>query len=845
MCIPQREVPLDETPYSPPDAFDRVLRAEHGAIAKRTKRKTSGAWTGVALSGGGIRSASFCLGALQAMAEAGWLSKFDYLSTVSGGGYIGAGLQWLLHRDAQEQPGGKDFPYGLDSQLRIQPRTGRQTNLQYLRWHANYLLPGGGLTIFSAVAVVLRTAFLSLAIWLPVLILFFLFFQHLAAQPQVMCRFGSLPPAMLIPVDVIPGSWRVPTPNVCAQWERGESIDEAFWPDQLGMLSPVYALCIYIACICAAGLVLLSLAVAFVSITRFPQSTKRSFVIQAIGFGILGAIGIAVSIFLIGELATREKPQLNEMAAAVLLLTVGLAAMLPLVNLLGLLIFRSLYKNAEYFLRRSFEIIGGKLLQVFIYSAILGSIPIIANYALRSDWVSRVGGAIAGGSGFVAVVLGHLLQSRRLAFGPLGQTLTGLLAFIFLYGVLIIAFWLNSKLYNPDVPYFFKLLFAGVVTMALVFGSLSNSNSIGLHRFYRDRLMELFMPSKHSVERGAPSASYAADRLSVTQLWSGPAKTLELFPIINCHAILVNDSDPVLARRGGANFTITPLHIGSAVHGWEECASYERKNREMSLATAIAASGAAANANAAYVGAGVTRNRAVSLVLMLLNVRLGVWIRRPSRSSSGNFLKPTPFFPTLWYGILSRGYTAKSDFVEISDGGHFENLGIYELVRRKADLIIAFDGEADPDTALPALVSLTRRLEEDFGATLDFGAGLDTIMPKEPARARYPKEAKYADLPYARGTIKYADDPNKVSTLIYVKATLLDDMPFSARGYRAKNPDFPNESTADQFYSPEQLDAYRELGRACAVRAITMHKDVMQTLSTSAQVPAANAADAH
>jgi hypothetical protein len=212
------------------------------------------------------------------------------------------------------------------------------------------------------------------------------------------------------------------------------------------------------------------------------------------------------------------------------------------------------------------------------------------------------------------------------------------------------------------------------------------------------------------------------------------------------------------------------------------------------------------------------------LVLSLFNIRLGVWVRRPSSERGINFLKPTLLFPSIWYGPFSRGYRAQSTFVEVSDGGHFENLGVYELVRRRLDLIIAFDGEADPTTSLPALVSMSRRIKEDFGASLTFDTGIDALMPfASPEDPKYPNDAKFATMPCLKATIRYANDPHHVTTLIYIKASLIKEAPFVAKGYRAQNSDYPNESTTNQFYSPEQFDAYRELGVACATTAVKVH----------------------
>lgn len=808
----------DEHYWSSADGFREVLKAEHAAIAARIGRGSEEVWTAISLSGGGIRSASFCLGALQALARSEILPRIDYISTVSGGGYLGAGLQWLLCQDPATGAGKKDFPYGVTAQLTIDASK-KQTNLQYLRWHANYLLPGNGLDIYSALTVVVRTVFLSLAIWFPLIVLFFFALQLLASSPSVQ-EFSQEYVRIPLPADLL-----------CPSWTTFQGCHESKnWPDQLDYYSMFYAVSLYVAYAGACLLALLALAVAFVSITRFPQSITGKFALLAV---LSGVVGGALLIFDFGLLSffneTRGEVKVPADAVsfvlAVVFFLVGWVFLLPAINLAGMVVAGERYKNADYFLRRLFERVGGRLLRYTLYALVFGSIPIAYKYILIT--VPTSSGAISLVSGLATALIGHLGQSKRVNLGPVGQVLAGFVACVFLYSVLIVAYHVSSSLFDPTFAknhYYSRPIAEAIVIVSMIFGISSNSNTTGLHRFYRDRLMELFMPSAESTGAGISTSSFEADRLSVSQCWSLRfKKPLGLFPIVNCNAILVNDPDPILSSRGGASFAFTPLHIGGESHGWESSASYERKNREISIATAIAASGAAANANSGYVGSGITRNRAVSLVLTLFNIRLGVWIRRPSVSSLVNILKPTPFFPNLWYGPFSQGYRARSKFVEISDGGHFENLGVYELVRRKVDLIIAFDGEADKATALPALVSLARRIEEDFGATLTFESNLDGIMPFTSDKARYPNDAKFAEVPCAKATIRYADEPLRTTTLIYVKASLIDQANFVARGYRAQHPDYPNETTANQFYSPEQFDAYRELGFACTKRTIGLH----------------------
>ncbi|HZR77337.1 patatin-like phospholipase family protein [Bradyrhizobium sp.] len=809
------------------DGFAEILAREHESIENRTGSRSKKIWTGVSLSGGGIRSAAFCLGALQALARSGVLSRIDYISTVSGGGYVGAGLQWLLCRDPGSDAGKQHFPYGVDADLAVHPLKG-QSNLQYLRWHANYLVPGRGFDIFSALTVVVRTAFLSVAIWFPLIVLFFYALQLLASL--IFVHIGATyVAANLIPSSIMTPSW---TGDSACFVKLGD--EKHLWPDKQGCISIFYGASFYIGCIGIMLLAVLSLFVAFISVTKFPEQLTKRFVLAAVTLGVIGILLLAFEFVLLSDLLDRLQSPIQSLSTritvsdfifAVVLLTLGSISLIPSLNLLGMLIFGETYRNADYSLRRTCEVVGGKLLKLTVFAIVFASIPAAYKYVfgLTSIPIS----AVSTISGLITALMGHLSQSKQIIFGAVTQVGLSIVACVFLYSVVLLGYHVNVVLYDPQliaVHYNYGLIAAGVVVLSIIFGVSSNSNTTGLHRFYRDRLMELFMPSEKSTLEGRSTFSFRADRLSVSDAWQQRRqKSVGLFPIVNCNAILVNDRNPMLSRRGGASFAVTPLHIGGHEHGWETLESYEWKNRQVSLATAVAASGAAADANSGYAGAGITRNRAVSLVLTLFNIRLGVWLRRPSSSPRINLLKPTPFFPNLWYGPLSRGYTARSTFVEISDGGHFENLGVYELVRRKVDLIIALDGEADPTTALPALVNLSRRIEEDFSATMDFDTSPDAIMPFRSAAPRYPNDAQFASLPCVKATIRYANDPKRATTLIYVKASLIEETPFGARGYRAQHPEYPNESTANQFYSPEQFDAYRELGIACSSKAIKLH----------------------
>jgi hypothetical protein len=165
----------------------------------------------------------------------------------------------------------------------------------------------------------------------------------------------------------------------------------------------------------------------------------------------------------------------------------------------------------------------------------------------------------------------------------------------------------------------------------------------------------------------------------------------------------------------------------------------------------------------------------------------------------------------LTAGLLGFGHRRTSRFVELSDGGNFDNLGLYELARRKLSTIVVVDGESDSAIALPAFISAVKRIEEDFGATVSFvvDRGPERFVPVVVGES-YPSGARYAESAFVVCQIRYADGSK--GTIIYVKATLVRGLSFATRGYRAEHADFPHESTVDQFFKPDQFEAYRDLG---------------------------------
>ncbi len=124
----------------------------------------------------------------------------------------------------------------------------------------------------------------------------------------------------------------------------------------------------------------------------------------------------------------------------------------------------------------------------------------------------------------------------------------------------------------------------------------------------------------------------------------------------------------------------------------------------------------------------------------------------------------------------------------ISDGGHFENLAAYELIRRRCRVIIISDAECDPELKFEGLGSLIRMCEVDFGTTITLDVGAIRPDPK----------SNWSGLRCAIGQIDYGDGIPGV--LIYLKAAMTGHEDSAVLQYKANHPDFPHESTGDQFY---------------------------------------------
>jgi hypothetical protein len=193
--------------------------------------------------------------------------------------------------------------------------------------------------------------------------------------------------------------------------------------------------------------------------------------------------------------------------------------------------------------------------------------------------------------------------------------------------------------------------------------------------------------------------------------------------------------------------------------------------------------------------------------MTLFNIRLGWWLANPAGMRG---MGDRPGSVLIWMLKELLGQTnAKADFINLSDGGHFDNLGIYELVRRHCRLIIAVDAEADPDGQFHGLGTVIRRCRNDFGVDIEID-----VAPLRPNT-----ETGHSRQHCVVGTIRYdqlgdsrQSNASCNGTLLYIRATMTGNETTDVLEYAQRHAEFPHEPTRDQFFSESQFESYRALG---------------------------------
>jgi hypothetical protein len=268
--------------------------------------------------------------------------------------------------------------------------------------------------------------------------------------------------------------------------------------------------------------------------------------------------------------------------------------------------------------------------------------------------------------------------------------------------------------------------------------------------------------------------------------------------VVNMTLNLVAGENLAWQERKGHTFTATPQHTGSFHLGYRDTSRYGGP-QGVSLGTAVAISGAAASPNQGY-----NSSPALAILLTLFNVRLGWWWGNP-KGDNWEARNPTNSLKTLLdeaFGLTGDEYP----YIYLSDGGHFDNLGLYEMVLRRCRYMVLSDAGQDQKFAFDDLGAAIRKIRIDFGIRVEI-ENMALLPRPEP----FSPDVRYC----AVAKIRYSDvDPGAPDGwIVYIKPAFYGKKePKDIYNYAMSNPAFPHQSTGDQWFSESQFESYRALG---------------------------------
>ncbi|NUU41565.1 patatin-like phospholipase family protein [Tardiphaga robiniae] len=841
------------------------------------------------LSGGGIRSAAFALGVVQGLARRKILDRFDYLSTVSGGGYLGSFLTAWVQRKGFE-------PVCGDLVGNFKP--GETSPLQYLRRYTSYLTPDRGLVTadsLTVLALYVRNLFLNWLIIVPLVLC------AIVAPKMYVAVVGALPKtefiissSLMLAITVMglaaleslrqrPG-WESQIrrgPKAFQTWQKWPMLiaglatsvaalkfldggvsncaalslgDEAYYP---GVQTEAARKAVLLgdAILFPAGIVA---AVSFIAwmiaffMSRPPneseistRSTVRAGTSDAIWSVIFFTLSGAVIGMVLGLAFYWTAGVCNAALRASVILFFGPPIMIA-ACFLGEMIYIGLSSDSKwsdgerewlataegYHGRTS---VAWMLLMLLVF----GGSYAIFHMAKEPKWYSLLLPTLGGTGGLTAVIVAWLGKASATAATIRERYDTwknwssaAILAVAMpVFLIITISFlsagvdWLiagNALFYEmkvsewgidrltaaaPDMSLLLRLSIVLAICLTVLLGASYriNTNRFSLHGLYRNRLIRAFLGASRASAERMPNPLTGFDEKDneyICDLWPNKHKAgiPPHFLVVNCSLNVLRSSELAWQERKALSLTITSRTVGArALNEWK---GHYRLASEYSdritLGTAMTISGAAVSSNMGYHS-----SSALSVLLTFFNVRLGAWLGNPGPAGANIYQKSGPRFSAWPILIEALGLTTeKRSYVYLSDGGHFENLGLYEMIQRRCRFIVLSDAGCDPDITFEDLGNAVRKISIDLNVRVEFD-GL-----RIPARRNPPVTGAY----FATARIIYPEADAPVGRLLYIKPSYQGTEPPSVRSYAEANPAFPHEPTGDQFFGESQFEAYRALG---------------------------------
>ncbi len=871
----------------------------------------------VCLSGGGIRSATFNLGILQGLARHRLLGKFHYLSTVSGGGFVGGWLSAWISRHPQGVEGVvKELSSPPTSPIDPDPKP-----LKHLRAFGNYLSPKIGLLsadTWTMVTTVIRNMLLNWLVFVPVIVAALLlprFWMRLVLRntefdisETVSLVIGSVGAIVgltyiglnlpsfktnyqlgrfrwfltlcLAPLVISAMAFTVYWARLYQDGQRAASLS-GWWP--------------FVPFLVA--LVLIPWVIGAVARIRAANDKLYTF-----GLGVVATFLIAAAMLVSGSLiwyvATSNVFSISiadsTSNSRFIYACFAVPLFLMLLLLAGTLIsgFTSrytTYEDQEWWARIGawflIVILGWAVVHLLVIYGplmLLGLGKAIGDHGLkpwRWNWeeiakavgtiTGVVSGAVALFGGFTAKTPANAQEAKQA--GPASKALgalTSLVAPLFVAFLVILVSLGTTWLLNPLVTLYhgtneslpltpteylalvanspIRLLAVVCLIIAVIgvaMGRLINTNRFSLHYFWRNRIVRAYLGASNRNRRenpftgfdpndnvqmwelrpqqpGAPKQTTAAGptapvaAAAVAAATAAAPRATRLFHVLNIALNLVGGSRLDWQERKAESFTVSPLHCGSF---WPELGyrkSYDYGGQPyagrqgISLGTAVAISGAFASPNMGYM----MSSPVVRFLMTLFNIRFGWWLGNPGeagdtgRPGGKTFDRDSPRYSVLPIFQEALGMTSdESPYVYLSDGGHFENFGLYEMVLRRCRFIVVSDASTDPAYGFSSLGQSIRQIRVDLGVPIDMQE-FSISGPGVQASGKY----------CAVGTIRYScvdgNPTNEDGVLVYIKPALTGDEPRDILNYAGENSSFPQEFIGDQWFSESQFESYRALG---------------------------------
>ena len=902
--------------------YDEALDASDAYASARAR-----ALTALAFSGGGIRSATFNLGLLQALAKRRLLRSFDYLSTVSGGGYIGAWLSAMLHARGDDATIETLEPFISPIDMLSSQGTNKAREfgaIAFLRAYSNYLTPHIGLLsldTLAAVAAYLRNVILvqstvitflvclllvpRLFMWVvleaqggwdrlhatPLRLLCFATMLFLLSAWSISRNIGALASraagsgVLKLEPAGLPGfAWRwIIAPAACGALLTAIAFAQLILAHAVEVPMPA-------VCFVAGGTLLGAVANAAGAWRRSAQEGDSSMFLPLITCGLIAGALAGVGLSLLYELMQGLRA-LDDKGAILTWFAVSVAPFLvlwtislALVAYLGLLGRHLDSQGHEWWARYGgyslgFSLAAGGLLTAAVWA------PVAVHYA--QAWAVNLGGM-----GWLVGSLWGVYKgaSASTGAGTRGWTerVLSFAPYLFIGGLVValscgihrvldlaavnaprVRVYVSCEAVHlghhasereacvhgpqaaaqPARPPLIDSVRQVIPTMAahesgslglLALVSLTvmlllawrvDINLFSFHNFYRNRLTRCYLGAvRKTVDRQPnPTTGFdPADDFPLGDLADeGRPNPRVRRPLHLLNTTLNFSTGASLAwqQRKAGSFFFSALRCGYQLPatadlegrrgGFAVTRDYMRGERGSAidhgvmLGSVVATSGAAASPNW-----GFHTSTPIAFILTLFNVRLGRWCPNPARKYLPR--QPAPSFGgMLLLDELFGTTNTASQYVYLSDGGHFDNLGVYELVRRRVSTIVVSDCGQDVGFNCDDLADTVRKCYTDLGVRIEID-----VTRLQCGRA--PGAERYSESHFTVGKIHYpvldtdaAETKPQIGKLIVIKPSLSHDIFRAApdiRNYALTHREFPQQTTSDQWFDEAQFESYRKLG---------------------------------